>query len=244
MSPSSLSSSQTHTARMTTQLHLSSQPKKVTRCFVLNDCSDDSETLANITGQNVPLPTESTGQTFPTPIPSAASTAVDTRTGSIFHVRAVDDDDEPWLSETDYKSGWNTRFTSGTYRGMLFGVALPDYPKQVVSLFKAESVPEKCVNFSLRHKNTTALTQQLLLYRAKQANRHLLFRVQADAKSFLSRGSKEHFVRSTCKIRGTVRKERRTPRLDSTSCSQRRTDHRGEQLTHEKDRPRRSRNSH
>ena len=36
---------------MTTQLHLSSEPKKVTTCFVLNDCSDDCETLADIAGQ-------------------------------------------------------------------------------------------------------------------------------------------------------------------------------------------------
>ena len=46
-----LQKTQTYTARMTTQLHLSSQPKKVTTCFVLNDCSDDSEVLANIAGQ-------------------------------------------------------------------------------------------------------------------------------------------------------------------------------------------------
>ena len=49
-------------------------------------------------------------------------------------------------------------------------------------------------------------------------------------KESSDKGSKGHFVRSTCKIRGTVRKERRTPRLDSkTHGSQ------GEQLTHEKD---------
>ena len=123
VSPSSLSSkTQTRTSRMTTQLHLSSRPKKVTTCFVLNDCGDDSETLANIAVQNVPLPTESTGQTLLTPIASTASTAVHTRTGSIFDVRAVDNDDEQWLSETNYKSGWNTRFKSGTSRGMLYGV--------------------------------------------------------------------------------------------------------------------------
>ena len=95
MTPSSLSSNtQTHAAHMTTQLHVSSQPKKVTTCFVLSDCSDDSETFANIAGQNVPLPTESTGQTLLTPMASSASTADDTRTESIFDVCGVDDDDE------------------------------------------------------------------------------------------------------------------------------------------------------
>ena len=43
------------------------------------------------------------------------------------------------------------------------------------------------MNFSLGHKNTAASTQQLLLYSAKQANRHLLFRVQVDAKSSRTR---------------------------------------------------------
>ena len=109
------------TARMTTQLHLFSQPKKVTTCFVLNDYSDDSEIFANIAGQNVRLPTKSTGQTLLTPIASTTSTAADTRTESIIDVRALD-------SETDYKSGWNTRFQGGTYRGMLYGVVLRDYP--------------------------------------------------------------------------------------------------------------------
>ena len=46
---------------------------------------------------------------------------------------------------------------------------------------------QTCVNFSLGHKNTTALTQQLLHYSAKQANRHLLFCVQVDAKSSLTK---------------------------------------------------------
>ena len=65
---------------------------------------DDSETLANIARQNVLLPTESTGQTLSTPIASTTSTAVDTRTGSIFDDRAVDNDDDQWLNETNYKS--------------------------------------------------------------------------------------------------------------------------------------------
>ena len=91
---------------MTTRLHISSQPEKVTTCFVLTVFSDDSGTLADTADQNVLLPKESTGQTFLTPTAPIASTAVDTRTENISGVCAVDHDDEPWLTETDYKSGW------------------------------------------------------------------------------------------------------------------------------------------
>ena len=49
-------------------------------------------------------------------------------------------------------------------------------------------------------------------------------------KEFSHKSSKEPFVKPTCKIRGNVRKERRTPRLDPNSCSQRRSDHRESNL--------------
>ena len=143
MSPSSLSSTtQTRTVRMTAQLHPSSQAKEGHNVFPFSMIS--AMTLKHSRTwpvENEPLPTESTGQT-PT-----ASTTVDTGTGGIFHVRAMDDNDEPWLIETDNKSGWNTRFKSGTYRGMLYGVVLRDYPKQVVSLIEAESVPANMREF-------------------------------------------------------------------------------------------------
>ena len=53
----------------------------------------------------------------------------------------MDDDGEPWLSETDHRTGWDKEFKSGTYRGMLYGIVLRDYPKQVVALALARSVP-------------------------------------------------------------------------------------------------------
>ena len=53
----------------------------------------------------------------------------------------MDDNHESWLNETDHKSGWCTKFKSGTYRRMLYGVVLRDSPKQVVSLAKAKKVP-------------------------------------------------------------------------------------------------------
>ena len=97
---------------MTTRLHLSSQPEKVTTCFVLNDSSDDSGIFVDIADQNVLLPKESTGQTLLTPIASNASTTVDTRTESISDVRAAENDDDLWLIETVYKSGGKTRYQS------------------------------------------------------------------------------------------------------------------------------------
>ena len=85
--------------------------------------------------------------------------AVDTKKGGIFDDHAMDDNDEPWLSETDHRTGWNKDFKSGTYRGMLYGIVLRDYPKQVVSQAPRQRVCQRtCVNFSLGHKDTTALT--------------------------------------------------------------------------------------
>ena len=160
MSPSSSSTqNQTRTARITTQQHLSNQAKKVGMCFVLNDYSDDPNTSAYMVGRNVPLARESAGQTLLTPMAPAAPAAVDTKKGGIFDIHDMDDNDEPWLSETDQKSGWDKEFKSGTYHSMLYGIVLPDYPKQVVSLVKAKSVPANMLEFlSLGHKDTTALT--------------------------------------------------------------------------------------
>ena len=69
------------------------------------------------------------------------------RKGVYFVDHAMDDNDEPWLSETDHRTGWNKEFKSGTYRGMLYGIVLRDYPKQVVSLAKAKSVPANMREF-------------------------------------------------------------------------------------------------
>ena len=55
-------------------------------CFILNDYSDDPDASVYMVRQNVPLPSESVGQTLLTPIASAANTAVDTGTGGIFDV--------------------------------------------------------------------------------------------------------------------------------------------------------------
>ena len=137
--------------QITTQLHLSDQSKKVTACFVLNDYSD-SETLANPTGQNVPSPTESTGQTLSTSTSRAALSAINIKMRSIVEDYAADKAERPRLGENDFEPGWNTRCKSATYRGKLYEVVLRDYPKQVVSSFLTESVPDDTREFlSLGH---------------------------------------------------------------------------------------------
>ena len=109
---------------------------------------------------------------------------------------------------------------------MLYGVVLRDYPKQVVSLIKVESVPANMrESLSLGHKDSAALTQQLPHHSSKRASRHMLFRVQADAKlaevrKCISSGSRAR----SC---DTVRKDERHPqRQDPATCSHRHTDHR------------------
>ena len=57
------------------------------------------------------------------------------------------DNDEIWATEADRRTRWNKTFKSGTYRGMLYGIALRDYAKQVVSLTKAKSVPTNMREF-------------------------------------------------------------------------------------------------
>ena len=82
----------TRTARMTTRPHLSSQPKKVTTCFVLGDFGGDPEIFANIVDGEVSFSTEPTKQTSPTPI---AFNAVDTGEENIFNIHTANDDDGP-----------------------------------------------------------------------------------------------------------------------------------------------------
>ena len=87
--------------------------------------------------KNVPLPTEATEQLSSTP---TASATIDIKNTAIFDDSATDDNDEPWATEADHRTGWNETFKSGTCRGMLCGIVLRDCPKQVVLLTKAKSV--------------------------------------------------------------------------------------------------------
>ena len=87
--------------------------------------------------KNVPLPTEATEQL--SLIPTASAT-IDIKNTAIFDDSAMDDNDEPWATEADHRTGWNETFKNGTYRGILCGIVLRDYPKRVVLLTKAKSV--------------------------------------------------------------------------------------------------------
>ena len=220
---SSLSTqNQTRTARMATRQDLSNQANQVGVCFVLNDYSDDPDTSAFLVGQNVPLPTESVKQT---PFTPTAAAAVDIKKGGIFYCHAMDDNDEPWLSKTDHRTCWNKEFKSGTYRGMLYGIVLRDYPKHVV-LFR-RVCRQTCVNFSLGHRNYRIDVTASIVER-KTGEPTSAGPCPGGCKDFTHKGSNARFIRMTCKICGTVRsEERHPPRQDPASCSHRHTDHRG-----------------
>ena len=127
--------------------HLSNQANQAGVCFILNDHSDDPDTSAFLVGQDVLLPTEPTEQT---PLTPTASAAFDIKKTGTFDVHAMDGNDEPLASKTEHRTGWNKEFKSGTYRGMLHGIVLRDYPKQVVSMAKAKSVPGNMREFLSR----------------------------------------------------------------------------------------------
>ena len=79
-------------------------------------------------GQHVPLPTETTEQV---PLTLTGSAAVDTKDTATFNARVMDDNDEIWAIEAEHRTGWNKTFKSGTFRGMLKGVVLRDYPNKM-----------------------------------------------------------------------------------------------------------------
>ena len=136
-SSSSSTQNQTRTGRLATRMHISNQANQVGVCFVLNEDSDDLDTSAYMVGENVPLPMEATEQV---PLTPTASAAVGLKNTATFNDRAMDDSDEPWTTEADHRTGWNQTFKSGTNRGILYGIVLRDFPKQVVSLTKAKSL--------------------------------------------------------------------------------------------------------
>ena len=150
-SSSSSAQNQTRTARMATRQQSTNQANQVGECFVFfYEYSDDPDTSAHVVCLNMPLPTKMTEQVF-----DSFRRTTDTAT---FNARAMDDNDEPWATEADHRTGWSEEFKSGTHRGMLYGIVLRDYPKQVVSLATAKSVPANMREFlSLGHKDIIAL---------------------------------------------------------------------------------------
>ena len=57
------------------------------------------------------------------------------------------DDDDPSSREADHTHGWSKQFTTGSFRGMEWGIVLRDYPKKVLSIFKSTKVPEHMSEF-------------------------------------------------------------------------------------------------
>ena len=129
---------------MATRQHLANQATQAGVCFVLNEYSDDPDTSAYMVGHNVPLSTEATEHI---PLTPTACAAVDIKNAATFNDRVMDDNDEPLATEADDRTGWGETFKSGTYRGMLNGIVLRHYPKQVVSLAKAKSVLANMLEF-------------------------------------------------------------------------------------------------
>ena len=119
---------------------------------------------------------------------------------------------EPWLSETDHRTGWNNTFKSGAYRGMLYGIVIRDYPKLVVSLVEGKSVPANMREFSLSlaprtyRIDVTAPTVETQSGEPTSAGP-----CPGGWKDFTHKGSNARFIRMTCKICGTVRNEERHP---------------------------------
>ena len=143
-SSSSSTQDQTRTARMATRQQLTDRANQTAACFVHNEYSDDPDFSAYMVGQNVPLPPDATEHI---PLTPTASVAVDTKNTVTFNDRVMNVNDEPWAIEADHRTGWNKTFKSGTYRGILYGIVLQDYPKQVVKLTKAKSVPTNMREF-------------------------------------------------------------------------------------------------
>ena len=142
---SSYTQNQTPTARMATRQHLTNRANQAAVCFVLYEYSEDPDISAYMVGQNVPLPTEASEHV---PLTPTASATVDMKNTANFNDLVMNDNDEPWATEADHRTGWNKTIKSGTYRGMMYGIVLRDYPKQVVSLAKAKSVATNMREFS------------------------------------------------------------------------------------------------
>ena len=108
----------------------------------------------------------------------------------------MNNNDELWLIETNYKSGWNTRFKNGTYRGMQYGIVLRDYPKKVEPSIEVLSVSRNVRDFFPRtqgHRRVGATTS--ILQRKTGAPTYLLLCVRVGAKSYFARISSRQRAR-------------------------------------------------
>ena len=123
---------------------------------------------------------------------------------STFDIHAMDDNDETLVSETDHGTVCNKEFKSGTYRGMLCGIVLRDYPEQVLSLSKVKSVPANmreflsCAQRQYRIDVTTSTVERKIGGLACSGA------CPDGCKCFSRKGSNAQFIRLTCQICCTV----------------------------------------
>ena len=118
-------------------------------------------------------------------------------------------------------------FKTGTYRGMLYGIVLREYPKQVVSLAKAKRVLANMREFLAWGTETLPYRRNSIRCRTQGGWLASAGPCPGGCQEFSHRGSTALFIRLTCKICGTVRKEERHVQgQDPATCPQRHTDHR------------------
>ena len=110
---------------------------------------------------------------------------------------------------------------------MLYGIVLRDYPKQVVSLTKAKSVPTDIREFlSWAHRHC-CIDVTVSTVERKASGPASAGTCPGGCKEFCHKGSNAHFAGLTCKIFGTTHTEERRPqRQDRGTRSHRHTDHR------------------
>ena len=130
----------------------------------------------------------------------------------------MDDNDEIWATEADHRTGWNETFRCGTYRGMLYGVVLRDYPRQVV--FSDQSKERSYEHARVLLLGTTHRIYVTTSTAASKTGWLASTRTcPSGCQEFSHKGSTAHSIRLTCKICGTVRKEDRHPqRQEPATC--------------------------
>ena len=160
--------------------------------------------IADMVGRNVPLPTEPTEQILSTP---TASAAVNIKNTATFDVRVMDDNDEPWATEADHRTGWNKTFKIGTYRGMLCGIVLRDYPKQVVSLIKSKERLHNHARVSLLAQRNYRTDVTASTVERKTGGLASAGAGPGGCKEFFRKGSNAHSIRLTCEKRHPQRQD-------------------------------------
>ena len=140
-----------------------------------------------------------------------------------------DDDDEPWASEPITGQAGTKRSRAGRIVvACCMELFCEIIRNKLSSLAKAKSVPaniREFLSWAQRHYriDVTASTVEGITGRPASAGA-----CPGGCKEFSRKGSNAHFIRLTCKICGTVRREERHPLTTrpSFTCSHRHMDHR------------------